>query len=83
MDLAEQVEGAQFNHRLDVPLEEHRQHHDVQWRSLTQPGSDLDIVSRYVGQRDPLLFKGALPHQTFPDIPFVCQVLVPLVAVTG
>src|SRR5437899_10255485 len=83
MDLAEQVEGAQFNHRLDLPLEKHRQHHDVQWRSVAQPGGDLDIVSRYVGQRDPLLFKGALPYQTFPNIPFVWQVIAPLVTVTG
>ena len=63
VDLAEAVEGGQLDDRLDLALEEHRQHDDVERRRLAQAGGDLDVVGRHVGEQDALLLQGALAHQ--------------------
>ena len=48
MHLAESAEGSEFDDRLYLPLEQHRQNDDVQRRRFAQTRVDADIVGRYV-----------------------------------
>ena len=48
-DLVELVEGGELEHRLDLALEQHRQHHDAPGRRLAQAGADLDVVAAAPG----------------------------------
>ena len=64
VDVAEPVEGGQLDDGFDLAFEQHRQHDDAQRRRLAQPGADLDVIRRHVGEQDALLLQRALAHQT-------------------
>ena len=63
MDRAEGVERRQLDDRLDLALEQDRQHDDVERRRLAEAGADVDVVVRRVGQQDALLLERALADQ--------------------
>ena len=65
MRRAKALEGSQFDHRLDVPFEENRQDKDVEGWGFPQTRTDMDIVARYLGEENALLFQGALSYQAF------------------
>ena len=68
------VERGQLDDRLDLALEEHRQHDDVQRRRLAQAGADPDVVAAARREHeDPLLLEGALADQALADAERVAQ----------
>ena len=63
MDLGEAVEGGQFEHRLDLVLEQDGEYDQVPRRRPAQAGDDGRIVIRELGHEDLLLLQDALPDQ--------------------
>ena len=80
-DLVELVEGGELEHRLDLALEQHRQHDDVPRRRLAQAGADLDVVVRHLVDEHHALLPGALAHQPLAQPELVGDVLAVLVGV--
>jgi len=83
VDRLERLERGQLDHRLHLALEQDRQQHDIARTGLAQPGHDLNVVVRQVGDQDALLLERGLAHQAFADAPLARQVLALLVAVAG
>ena len=73
VDLAEAAERRQLDDRLHLPLEQHRQHDDVERRRLAEARADLDVVVGHVGEQDPLLLERALPDQPLAEPELVAQ----------
>ncbi len=75
MGLAEPAERGQLDDGVDVAFEQSRQHDDVQRRGLAQPGTDLDVVRRHVGEQDTRFLIGALPDQALAEAELIGQML--------
>src|SRR6185312_294144 len=65
--LGEVGQRGQFDYRLDLVLEQHRQYDDAARPSLDQPRADLHRFVRQVLQQDQLALRGALPDQALAD----------------
>jgi hypothetical protein len=76
-------ERRELDHRADRPLEEDRQHDDVQGGDSPRPGADLHVVRRDLGEQDPLALQGALPDEALAEAEDVGEVLALLVAVAA
>src|SRR5581483_10475627 len=83
MRRAERLERRQLDHSEHGPLEENRQHDDVQGRRLTQSRVDLDVVRRHLREQDPLLLQRALADETLAQTEEAAEVLSFLEAVAG
>jgi hypothetical protein len=83
VDRLERFEGGQLDHRLDLALEQDRQHHQVARAGLAEAGHDLDVILRQAGDQEALLFEGRLADDPLADMPVLRQVFAFLVAVAG
>ena len=61
------ADRGKLDHRLDLVLEQHRQHDDVLRHDLEQRRADRHRVRRHVGDQHAALVGGALADQPFAD----------------
>jgi hypothetical protein len=71
----EPVEAGQLEDGLHLALEHDRHHDDVQRLGLAEPGRDVDVVVRDVGEEDLLLLQRALPDEALAELELVVDVL--------
>ena len=57
----------EFDHRLDLVFEQHREHDDIAWIGADQPGADLSEPGRDVVDDDRLCARRALADQALSD----------------
>ena len=67
LQLGEVAERGELDHRLDLALEQHRQHDDVAWRRREQARADRHASVGHVGDQHAALLGGALADQAFAD----------------
>ena len=72
---AELVEGRQLDHRLDLLLEQDRQHHRIARQRLAQAGGDPIVLARHAAHDDALLLERALADQSLagPELRGQCS----------
>ena len=63
----EGAERGELDHRLDLALEQHRQHDDVRGAALNSAEPIGDGIGRHVGDQHAALVGGALADQAFAD----------------
>src|SRR5215471_5461909 len=83
MDIAETLEGGQFDHSLDMPLKQDRQHDNIWRRCFTKPGTDLDVAWGNLRKKDALLFERTLSNQPFTGFKPAGDVLAFAIRVAG
>src|SRR6185437_13781001 len=64
VNLAERVERRQFDHGPDISFKQNWQNDDVQWRSLAQARTYLNVIGRNPGEQDALFLERALADQS-------------------
>ena len=67
LQLGEVAERGELDHRLDLALEQHRQHDDALGRRLEQARADRMDRRRHVGDQDLAAVGGALADQALAD----------------
>src|SRR5215467_10947904 len=83
MDVAESMERRQFNDGFDLSFKQNRQHNDVQRRRFAQSGIDVNVVRRYVREKDRFFFERALSDKSFSGFEAVRNVLTLAVCIAG
>ena len=68
VDFGERLKRGQFDDRLGLSLEEHRQHDDAHLPGLAETGGDGDEIRRHVGEQDALLFHRALAGEALAQL---------------
>ncbi|MCY1413278.1 hypothetical protein D9M71_287060 [compost metagenome] len=76
-------ERGHLDDRLDLGLEEDREHHDVQRGGGAQARGDRHVAAGHIGEQDSPLVIGALADQAFAEPPFIVHIDVFLVGVGG
>jgi hypothetical protein len=61
------MQRGQFDDRLGLPLEQHRQHDNADPVGLTKAGRDVDEIGRHIGKQDAFLFQRALSGETLAE----------------
>src|SRR3989475_10559910 len=74
MDVREAVERGELDDRLDLTLEQHRQHDDVERLGLAESRGNLDVVARHVGERERLTLERALADAALASLEAVREV---------
>src|SRR5438128_9516615 len=75
MDVREAVERGELDDRLDLTLEQHRQHDDVERLGLAESRGNLDVVARHVVEHDRLTLERALADEALAGLEAVRKVL--------
>src|SRR5262249_37742065 len=83
VDVAEAIERGELDDRLDLALEDDRQHDDVDGLGLAEAGADTDVIAGHLAEEDPLLLEDALADEALADAELVGEVLALAVGVAG